>query len=60
MNNLATINVLDDLTRIKKMTESEKRVDIRFVMERMSSYSRSDLYLFRDCIDLVLICKDNQ
>lgn len=60
MNNIVITEMLEDFTRIKNEVEDTKELDIWFVIKAMSSYSKKDLCLFKDCIDFILIYKDSQ
>lgn len=60
MNNIVADKMLDDFMHIKNMAENGKEIDIGPIIKTMSSYSKSDLCLFKDCIDFMLIYKENQ
>lgn len=55
MDEVATCKMINDFTKIKQRTGADNEADIAYIIKTMSAYSKKDLYLFRDCIDLVLI-----
>jgi hypothetical protein len=44
----------DDLNAVKEK-EEDNNIDINFIINTFSNYSQKDLYLFRDCIDFLII-----
>ena len=45
----------NDLEQIKKEVDVGGEIDTDFIIKTLSRYSINDLYLFRDCIDFMLL-----
>jgi len=54
--NRASIQMMgNDITKIKDEINFAGKIDINYIIGTFNKYSQEDLYLFRDCIDLMLI-----
>jgi hypothetical protein len=47
--------MINDVAKIKKEIDEGNSVDINLIIKTMAPYSQKDLYLFRDCIDFMII-----
>jgi hypothetical protein len=55
LNQKETTKIFNDLSNTKNSMGGKNEGDIRFIIQAMSTYSKSDLQFIRDCIDLSLI-----